>query len=300
MKHINKIMIAAIAALVAIPFCSWSQDSAKKELVLNVSYYMNSDKTIYVMANTKTKIAKKFTPVSGISISLFLDTDSSANLIGKVTTDKNGLGKAIIPPALKAVWDQSAKHTFKAVSEANKDFDATDAEASITKSRIIIDTLTDGEAKTIIVKVATFDGTTWTPTKDVEMKVGISRSAGAILSAGDEATYTTDSTGTVTVELKKTQLPGDAKGNLVLTAKVEDNELLGNVAAEKIVPWGVAVKADNSFFNQRALWSTRFRTPWWLLFMAYSIVIGVWGTIIYLVVQIIKIKKIGTSATTSV
>jgi hypothetical protein len=101
--------------------------------------------------------------------------------------------------------------------------------------------------------VATFDGTTWTPTKDVEMKVGISRSAGAILSAGDEATYTTDSTGTATVELKKAQLPGDAKGNLVLTAKVEDNEQLGNVAAEKVVPWGVAVQPDNSFFNQKKL-----------------------------------------------
>ena len=29
--------------------------------------------------------------------------------------------------------------------------------------------------------------------------------------------------------------------------------------------------------------------------MAYSIIIGVWSTIIYLVFQIVKIKKIGTT-----
>ncbi len=296
MKNTNKIIIAIFAALLALPFCSWSQDSSKKELVLNVSYYMNSNKALYVMTSAKTKVAKKFIPVSGVNISLFLDNDSSAYLLGKVTTDKDGLGKAIIPPALKAAWDLSPKHTFKAVSEASKDFDAADAEASITKSKITIDTLADGDVKTVIVKVASFNGTEWIPMKAVEMKVGISRSAGAILSAGDEATYTTDSTGTAAVEFKKANLPGDEKGNIVLTARVEDNEELGNLTAEKIVPWGAALKSDNSFFNQRTLWSTRFRTPFWLLLMAYSIVIGVWGTIIYLALQIIKIKKIGVNS----
>jgi len=296
MKNTNKIFIALIAAVLAIPFAALSQDSTKKELVLSVNYYMNSNKAIYVIANAKTKVAKKFTPVSGINISLFLDNDSS--LIGKLTTDKDGLAKAIIPPSLKAAWDLSPKHSFKAVSEASKEFDATDAEASITKSRISVDTLADADARTVIAKVESFDGANWVPVKDVEMKLGVSRSAGAVLSAGDEATYTTDSTGTATAEFKKANLPGDEKGNIVLTAKVEENEALGNLIAEKIVPWGTAVKSDNSFFDQRTLWSTRFRTPFWLLFMAYSIVLGVWGTIIYLVIQIIKIKRIGTKGGT--
>ena len=81
----------------------------------------------------------------------------------------------------------------------------------------------------------------------------------------------------------------------MLVAKVEDNEQYGNLIIEKTVPWGIATRVDNSFFNQRTLWSTRFRTPWWLLFMAYSIVIAVWGTIIYLVLQIVKIKKLGVA-----
>jgi len=39
--------------------------------------------------------------------------------------------------------------------------------------------------------------------------------------------------------------------------------------------------------------SVLFRTPIGLLFVAYSIVIGVWGTIIYIILQIAKIKKMG-------
>jgi type III secretion system FlhB-like substrate exporter len=291
MKEMHKIIIAITTALFALPFLGLSQDSSKKELMVNVSYYMNSDKAIYVLTNAKTKVAKKFIPVSGININVFLDNDSF--LIARLTTDKEGLGKAILPPSLKNAWNQLAKHSFKAVSEATKEFDATDAEISVTKSRIIIDTLSDGDVKSINVKVSMFNGTAWIAVPDVEMKVGISRSSGAILSAGDEATYTTDSSGTVIAEFKKTNLPGDEKGNIILTAKVEENEQLGNLVAEKIVPWGVAVKTDNSFFNQRTLWSTRFRTPLWLLFMAYTIVIGVWATIIYLILQIIKIKKLG-------
>jgi len=295
--NINKIIFAALFYLMAVPICAISQqDTSKKELVLTLGYYMNNNKVMYVMANAKTKIDGKFKPVKGVVMNLFLDADSAANLIGKLTSDKNGLAKAIIPPALKDLWMGASKHTFLAVTIADKEFDAVTAEASISKSKISIDTISDGEAKTITVSVTSFNGTDWVPAKDVEMKVGINRSGGGILTAGEAETYTTDSSGTVAVEFKKAKLPGNEKGDITLVAKVEENELYGNLLVEKVVPWGVPVKVDHSFFNQRTLWSTRFRTPYWLLFMAYSIVLGVWGTIIYLVMQMIKIKKIGRKA----
>jgi hypothetical protein len=205
------------------------------------------------------------------------------------------LAKAIIPPALKSLWDVSATHTFIGISEKNKEFDETKAEAPITKTKITIDTLADTETKTIIVKVSSLQNGAWVPAKDVEMKVGVAR-MGGILPAGDEENYTTDSTGTVTAELKKDSLPGDQQGNIVLTAKVEDNDLYGNLLVEKAVHWGVTTIPQKNFFDQRTLWSTRFRTPLWLLFMAYTIVIGVWGTLIYLIFQIVKIKKLGITS----
>jgi hypothetical protein len=74
---------------------------------------------------------------------------------------------------------------------------------------------------------------------------------------------------------------------------VEENDIIGNLSVQKTVAWGVPAKYDNNFFNQRTLWSTRFQTPVWLLLIAYSIILSVWGTLVYLIFQLIKIKKLG-------
>ena len=285
-----------LALFLAGPFSVFAQDSTKNELVMNLGYFMNNNKIIYLMVNTKTKIDKKFQPVKGMIVNLYLDNDSAGNFIGKVVTNEKGIAKAIIPVALKDLWEGTATHNFIGISEKNKQFDETKAEAAITKTKIVIDTLADAETRTITVSVSALQDGEWLPAKDVEMKVGVNR-LGGILPAGDEVTYTTDSTGIINVEFKKDSLPGDQLGNIVLAAKVEDNDQYGNLLVEKTVRWGVAVTAEKNFFDQRTLWSTRFKTPLWLLFMACSIVIGVWGTIIYLIVQIVKIGKLGKSST---
>jgi len=270
----------------------FAQDSAKHELVFNVSYYMSGNKMIYLLVHAKTKINSKFQPVTNAVINLYLDNIGNDKLIAKVTTDENGAAKAVIPPSLKDAWDASSVHKFLGVSVANKEFDEANTETEITKTKLEIDTSFADDTRSIIVKVSALKNGAWEPASDVEMKVGIHR-LGGILSAGDEPTYTTDSSGTVTVELTKDSLPGDEHGNFILAAKVEENDLYGNLLIEKTVPWGVSVTPDKNFFNERTLWTTRFRTPYWLLFMAYSIVIGVWGTLIYLVLQLFKIKKMG-------
>ena len=282
-------LVCLVACLSSYSNC-FAQDSAKHELVFNVSYYMTGNKMIYLLVHAKTKINSKFQPVANSVINLYLDSISDNNFIAKVTTDEKGAAKAIIPPALKAAWDVSAVHTFLGIAEASKEFDETKTETQVTKTKINIDTSSADGTRSMIVSVSEFKNGEWVPAKDVEMKAGISR-LGGILSAGDEPTYTTDSSGTVTVAFKRDSLPGDEKGNIVLAAKVEENDQYGNLFVEKTVPWGVSFMPDKNFFDQRALWTTRFKTPFWLLFMAYSIVIGVWGTLIYLVMQVFKIKK---------
>ena len=131
----------------------------------------------------------------------------------------------------------------------------------------------------------------WVPAKDVELKIAVKRALGN-LPIGDEETYTTDSTGSVTAEFERDSLLGDSKGNFILIARTEDNENFGNLFAEKIVNWGRPPVIDDSF-NHRSLWATSTKTPIWLLVLAYSIIAGVWGTIIYLIFQMIRIRRLG-------
>ena len=73
--------------------------------------------------------------------------------------------------------------------------------------------------------------------KEIEMKLGLKRSLGN-LSVGDEETYTSDSTGMASAEFMRDSIPGDKNGNLILVARVENNDIYGNVVEEKSVPWG--------------------------------------------------------------
>jgi hypothetical protein len=289
---INRSLLLLFALLITFLSRVAGQDSAEQKEIIKLHYFNNNNSLQYLLLEGILKTGKKSEPQRNKVFKLFLDKDQPENLIAKVLTDTNGKAKAIIPPQLKSAWDSSGRHTFIVVAEAKSKEGETTSEFTITKSRISIDTLSEDGVKSISVRVMKYENDEWMPVKDVEMKIGVER-LGGILSAGDEDTYTTDSTGTAKGEFKKDSLPGDQNGNFILIAKVEDNDELGNLVAEKIVPWGVAVKQDNNFFKQRTLWSTRFKTPLWLLFMAYSIVIGVWGTIIYLVFQIFKIKKLG-------
>ncbi|HET9055344.1 MAG TPA: hypothetical protein VFN30_00720 [Chitinophagaceae bacterium] len=270
-----------------------SQDAIVKKPVLSLSYFSSDNKVQYLLAEAKWKIEKKYQPATGVTVSIYLDSVAPAfSLSEKNVTDETGKIKAIIPPSLKSKWDASAQHKFIAIASGIKEFEDLESEIEIAKAKLEFDTSTNGETKTVSAIITALQNGKWVPVKEIEMKIAVKR-LGGDLKIGDEDTYTTDSTGTVTAEFKQNSLPGDANGNITLVAKVEENDLYGNLYIEKVVPWGVVFKSDDNFFNQRSLWSIRSRTPLWLLFMAYSIVLGVWGTIIYLIYLMFKVKRLG-------
>lgn len=266
------------------------EDTVVKENTVKVHYFNTNNSVQYLLIESLLKAGKKTEPQPHMSFQVFLDTSRTDARIAKVVTDENGKARVIIPPVLKTAWDASPKHKFIVVPEAAG---STPAELEITKAKIVLDTSSADGTRNITVKVEQYEKDHWIPAKDVEMKIGVERQGASILSANDKDTYTTDSSGIVTVEFNKDSLPGDQKGNFVLVARVEDNDLLGNLLIEKNVSWGVPEKTDNSFFDQRTLWSARFRSPFWLLFTAYSIFITVWFTLIFLIIQFIKIRRLG-------
>lgn len=270
-----------------------AQEKEETEELLKLNYFSVNNGVQYLILENSLKTGKKREPLKNKVFHFYLDSNKTENFIARVSTDENGQAKAFFPPSLKAAWAASPLHTFIAVAAGKEEEIAYELE--IAKAKIQIDTATTDGIRSITVQVMQLTNDEWIPAADVEMKIGIQR-LGGILSAGDEETYTTDSSGTASMEFTKDSLPGDHKGNFVLVAKVQENDLFGNLVLEKTVPWGIALKADTGFFDQRTLWSTRFRTPLWLLFIANSIIIGVWGTIIYLITQIVKIKRLGASA----
>jgi len=101
-----------------------------------------------------------------------------------------------------------------------------------------------------------------------------------------------DSNGKITA-IFPDDLPGDNEGNVVIIAKVEDSEC--NVFEEtKTVQWGVAGDQEwtEIWKSERALWRTNNMLPFWVYILYLGITIGIWIGIIYVALQIKKIKSL--------
>lgn len=289
MKNKTSLPLLLSAAVMLLQISGKAQqDSTPATPVVKLHYYNINNSQQYVLLESNLKKGKVLTPQVNKKYELFLDSSTAEMIIANLQTDAEGKAKTFLPPALKPAWEGKGTHIF-ILKEGDEEIISN---FTITKAKLTLDTSSSDGLKSITATVQKQKDGEWVPAPEVEMKIGISR-LGGILPAGDEPTYTTDSSGTVTVEVKKDSLPGNEKGVITLAASVEDNEELGNLKTEMIAAWGVPQKADNSFFDKRTLWSTRFRTPIWLLAIAYTIVLSVWGTLIYLVIQLIKIKKLG-------
>lgn len=289
----NRKLVVFLSLLV--PAMAFGQDSVEKTPTLNLKYFSSEQNVPYVLVESRLKIGRKFEPVKGIAVKFYLDsTTSSMMMTDKAITDESGEAIAVLPPVLKNAWEASDKHKFIAEASGNKDFDGMEADVKINKARLSLDTSSADGTKTVSVAVTQLEKGKWVPAKNVDVKIGIQRME-SVLKIGDDDTYTTDSTGEVKADFKRDSLPGDSKGNLVLVASVEDNDQFGNLKVEKTVPWGAAMNPINTF-NERSLFATRNKTPIWLLFMAYGIIGIVWGTLLYIVIQIFKIRKLGRQA----
>lgn len=269
-----------------------AQDSVEvSPTILGLRYFLPENKVPYIIVNTKKKAGRKFEPVKNVTVNVYLNEASTNNLLGKITTAVNGEGRVAFPASFKNTWDSLNEFKFVAESVPGKGEEVLNADLTIKKAILVIDTLADAEARTVTAQLKEKTGNDWIAVKEIEMKLGIKRSLGN-LTVGEAETYTSDSTGTASAEFKRDSMPGDEKGNLVLVARVEDNDVYGSLVAEKPVSWGVKAKVEEHFWH-RTLWSTGGRAPIWLLSIAFAIIIGVWGTLIYLLMQLLKMKKIG-------
>jgi hypothetical protein len=268
-----------------------AQDSVAPKTQLSISYFLPVNKVPYLEVNTRKKTGRKFEPVKNIAVNIYFDQPERKNLLGQVTTDSIGKGRIGLPPSFKNEWDSLNEFKFIA-EESSPEKEPLTAEITIKKAILTIDTTLADGTRMVTAELKEKNGDNWIPVKDIDMLLSVKRLLGN-LSVGDKETYTSDSTGVSSAEFKRDSMPGDQKGNIIIVAQVVDNENYGNLAVEKSVNWGTPAKPIKNFFAQRALWSIRTQTPFWLLFTVYFIVAGIWGTFLYLIFQVRKIKKLG-------
>ncbi len=286
MKAMNRKITNAILLLLAalIPLGVLSQEKLQPRI--DLSYFRVQPEAPYLIARVRTKEGKKFAPVAGVTVTLLVNDQE----LGTVTTGKNGEGKFVIPDKINSSLDSLVQFSFGAKLSSDAKLEPAEKEIDIHQARLTLDTASSNDGKQLLVMIEQREKSGWTPVSGVEMKIFVKRQFGK-LPIGEE-TYKSDENGKVEMDFKST-IPGDKTGRIALGCMIEDNEDLGNLIAMKEVEWGTPFVAKHDEFNDRTLWATRDKTPIWLLVFPNLIIIIVWGLILYLMIQIVIIRKIG-------
>lgn len=147
----------------------------------------------------------------------------------------------------------------------------------------------DKESKLILAKATGLIKEKEEPVKKAEMVLFVKRyfgnmQVGEIVQTNDEgiASFTFPE-----------DLPANDSGYVELIVRLNDATQFGEVEKSALIKAGVA-KNMEKLTDQRAMWNISRMAPWWLIFSYFGVVLFVWSFIIYIVFQILKIRKIGS------
>ncbi len=241
-----------------------------------------ADNTIDFKAVLKAKVKGSFIKLPQLKVKFVLVSGTDEKELGYGIT--NGEGKVVFNTKADSLkTDAEGKLHFKALFAGNKAMDAAEEEVTIKRARLEITPIKEDSLLSVKVKLIDIGTGTEVPVKEITLGVFVNRSFNA-LKLGEGAT---DESGETTVEIPN-NLPGDAKGNITLLGRLDENEIYGNLEAASVQKWGIPV-SDKIAEQPRELWSPH--PPIWML-ITFIILMGtVWGHYIVIVVQLFRLRK---------
>lgn len=295
-KYLQRLLVSVVLILtLIIPKHLIAQaDSTKKEVTavkeesamispsIEFKTIQKGDNTIDLVASMKAKIKGSFIKLPLLKVTFLQITDTSEKELGFVITDR--VGKAVFnskPGSIKA--DKEGKLHFKAVFAGNKQMDAAEEEVTVKSARLVMIPVKEDSVLTVKVKLVDMSTGTETPVPETALGIFVKRQFNP-LKVGEG---TTDENGDASVEIPN-NLPGDPKGNITLLAKLDENEVYGNLETSVVQKWGIPV-SDKLNEMPRALWSAH--PPVWMMVTFAILMITVWGHYIVIIFELFRLRK---------
>lgn len=233
---------------------------------------------IHLSAKMKAKVKNSFINLRLLKVSFVQVTDTGEHILGFAITDKVGLARFICKPGT-IVPGKDGKYNFKAVFAGNKAMEP--AEEETTAQEALLEMVPVKEEGQMSVQLKLTGG--GKPVAGVVVGLFVNRLFRP-LKIGEG---TTDENGEAIVEVPA-RLPGDAKGNLTLLAKLDEHELYGNLESSVVQKWGIPV-SDKIEDQPRALWSQH--PPLWMLITFIVLMVTVWGHYLFIVKELFRLRK---------
>lgn len=265
----------------------------KQSARLSLTYLNINNLGPRLIATVKTKVDRSYETVQGVSVDFYFSEKNLDQKLGTAVTNQKGEAILLLPETMRKTLDTLNQFTYLAAIEDNDRFEDEDEEIEIWRSHIALELEQEDSMKWVRFFVSEPDSAgNLVGVEDVNAVIYVQRLFGLL--PVSEAFESTDEQGYLEVEFPN-DVPGDEEGKLTIIAKVDDHYKFGSLRISKVIDWGVA-KPGNEDQLSGQLWSSRANAPLYLIIVINLIVLGIWGTIAYIISQIFRIKRLGASS----
>jgi 5-hydroxyisourate hydrolase-like protein (transthyretin family) len=264
----------------------FGQETDKSKVRLNGQYVKIMKGQSYIDIKASAKVDKKNISVSGIDIAVYNELDDEQIDLGTTTTNHNGKSRFFLKDFKVLQADSSGVYTLGFAFEGNELYSRASNSISFKDVNLIAKMVEEDSIHYMEAQLMDMDEN---PVVDLPLKIQVQRLINPYL-IGEEFNMT-DENGIIFVPITE-QLPG-VDGKLIFEVVLYENDDYGTVKALVESATGIPI-VDESNFDERTMWSTRDKTPIFLLIFPNLLILVTWGLILYLLLNLIKIYKAKT------
>lgn len=289
MKRTQKISIAnfrmlwlALALLVVVPV---SAQEKKERLRVRAVYTKIMDGPVHLDLSTSARIDRANVDVPNIPLEIYYEVDGEEFPLSEVQTGADGSVRYTLENLGGIRPDSTGLYILGASFGGNDSF--RKASRSVEFRDAAINARLEQRDSLNYIAATLSDVALDSAVADALIKVQVKRMFKPLRISED--LLMTDADGSILVEIPS-DIPG-MDGVLDIEVLIEDNEMYGTVKSALQAPVGTPIVVESTW-DQRALWARGSKAPIFVLVFTGVLVIGSWGIIAYLIVNLFKIAKI--------
>ena len=260
-----------------------AQDTSAVKTVLSLEYN-NRDGTKILTGKLSAKKEGKFVPVEGMRIDFSSLNGDVKKLIASEETGDKGKASIEIPEEMFQSTAPETTHEFGASFTGTGNYLGSSSSVLIKNVFMKLSFTGNDSGRQVNCRVwETGKDGLEVPVNDLKIEFYVPRTF-SLLKVGEG----TLSDGSATIDFPVT-LPGDAAGRLKVVARIEDNDIYGNVEASGIKNWGKPLPPE--IIVKRGLGDTN--APLWMVYTLIVLLSVVWFHYMYVIYTVIRIRYLG-------
>tara|TARA_R110002050_G_scaffold204327_1_gene339523 strand:- start:8109 stop:8981 length:873 start_codon:yes stop_codon:yes gene_type:complete len=264
-------------------FAMAAQAAPKKAKVrMSVQYVKVMNNESYIVVKTKAKTEDGYQPVDHLKLKVYQVFGDSNALLGEIETIEDGSAKFNLASLVSL--DSLNTFNYLITNDASDLYKKGDKKLSFQDVSVEAGVVTKDSVNYIQARAT--NALTGAPISEAPIRVQVKRLFSPLIIG--QSNYKTDDNGSIFVELPN-DIPG-MEGVLEMQVLINESDDYGTVINEFEAPIGVPVVTTDTF-DQRTMWSPPSKTPIYLLVFPNLIILGIWGTLLMLVINLVRIYK---------